>query len=320
MGRDFNSRPFLLNGIIAAMQSQIIGIRFTPIGKTYHFDSGSTQELKIGEYVIVDTARGDHLGEVVQHPEKTPKNDKGGWKKVLRRATPRDLLLSETWKAKEMEALIDCREIASKMKLPDAKIIKAEYNYDGSRLSYLFSHEGDKKINLSKLRNAVQKNYFNTKVEMRQIGPRDVAKIIGGLGACGQEKRCCTMFLTDFSPISIKMAKAQGISLAPTEITGMCGRLRCCLIYEYEAYAKARKTLPKRKKRVVTPKGEGRVIDLNPLTEMVVVQLDDEVRGARHHFHRDEIEPWNEREALRRKAEAPCNGDCGKKKDEPSQA
>ena len=309
-----NSRPFLLNGIIAAMQSQIIGIRFQPIGKTYHFDASAVPDLKISEHVIVDTARGDHLGEVTQIPEETPKNEKGGWKKILRRATPRDLLLSETWKAKEIEAMIDCREIASKMKLPDVKIIKAEYNYDGSRLSYLYSHEGEKKINLNKLRNAVQQRYDNTKIDMRQIGPRDVAKILGGLGACGQEKRCCTMFLTDFSPISIKMAKAQGISLAPSEITGMCGRLRCCLIYEYEAYAAARKILPKRKKRVVTPKGEGRVIDLNPLTETVIVQLDDEVRGARHSFHRDEIEPWNELEALRRKAEEPCteNCSCGK--------
>ena len=303
------------------MQSHIIGFRFTKIGKIYHFDSSGVPEISVGDHAIVDTARGDHLGEVVQLSEKAPENQKGGWKKVLRRATPGDLLLAETWKAKETAALIDCRDIASKMKLPDAKIIKADFNYNGSCLTYLFSHEGDKKINLNKLRNAMQKEYSNTKVEMRQIGPRDVAKIMGGLGACGQEKRCCTMFLTDFSPISIKMAKAQGISLAPSEITGMCGRLRCCLIYEYEAYAKARKTLPKRKKRVVTPKGEGRVIDLNPLTETVVVQLNDEVRGARHSFHRDEIEPWNEREALRRKAAEPCNENCncGQKKDDQPQ-
>lgn len=296
------------------MQTQIIGIRFTSIGKIYHFNAIDVPEIQLGEHVIVDTARGDHLGEVAEKLEEPPANIAGGWKKVLRRATPRDLLLAQTWKEKETEALIDCREIASKMKLPNAKIIKAEYNYNGSRLTYLYSHEGDKKINLNKLRNAMQNKYGQTQVEMRQIGPRDVAKILGGLGACGQEKRCCTMFLTDFSPISIKMAKAQGISLAPSEITGMCGRLRCCLIYEYEAYAAARKTLPKRKKRVITPKGEGRVIDLNPLTETVVVQLDDEVRGARHSFHRDEIEPWDEREALRRKAAEPCgeNCNCGK--------
>ncbi len=293
------------------MQSHIIGVRFNQIGKVYHFDASAVSDLKVGEHVIVDTARGKHLGEVTQRFEKNPPSPKGGWKKALRRATPRDLLLLQTWKSKEPEAMILCREEAAKLKIPNIKIIAAEFNFDGSQLAYLYSSEGDEKVNLKELRQVMQKKHAGTKVEMRQIGPRDVAKILGGLGACGQEKRCCAKFITKFSPISIKMAKAQGISLAPSEITGMCGRLRCCLIYEYEAYAEARKTLPKRKKRVVTPKGKGKVIDLLPLTETVVVQLDDEVRGARHSFHRDEIEPWSEREALRRKAEAPCeNGDC----------
>ena len=296
------------------MQSQIIGIRFSEIGKIYHFDSSDVSDLEKGEHVIVDTARGKHLGEVITILEETPQKPKGGWKQVLRRATPRDLLLAQNWKDKEVAAMIDCREKLSEEKQDGVKIIKAEFNYDGSRLTFLYSSENDDKVNLNKLRGNMQKIYADSKVEMRQIGPRDVAKILGGLGACGLEKRCCTQFLTDFSPISIKMAKAQGISLAPSEITGMCGRLRCCLIYEYEAYAAARKVMPKIKKRVVTPKGEGRVVDLMPLTETVVVQLDDEVRGARHSFHREEIEPWDEREALRRKAAEPCgeNCSCGK--------
>ena len=303
------------------MQSQIIGIRFTQIGKTYHFDSSDVSDLKIGEHVIVDTARGKHLGEVIQILEEAPETPKGGWKQVLRRANPRDLLLAQTWKDKEVEAMINCREKLSEEKLSGVKIIKAEFNYDGSRLAFLYSSEEDEKVNVSNLRDKMQNIYGESKVEMRLIGPRDVAKILGGLGACGLEKRCCTQFLTDFSPISIKMAKAQGISLAPTEITGMCGRLRCCLIYEYEAYAEARKTLPKIKKRVITPKGEGRVVDLVPLTETVVVQLDDEVRGARHSFHREEIEPWDEREALRRKAAEPCgeNCSCGKHEEKAKQ-
>ncbi len=294
------------------MQPQIIGIRFSNIGKTYHFDAGNLTDLAKGEHVIVDTVRGNHLGEVVQILEEAPDPPKGGWKEVLQRATPRDLLLAETWKTKEPAALIDCREKLNDQKVAGVKIIKAEFNYDGSRLAFLYSSEGDEKVNLNNLRNEMQRIYPDSKIEMRQIGPRDVAKMLGGLGACGLEKRCCTQFLTDFSPISIKMAKAQGISLAPTEITGMCGRLRCCLIYEYEAYAAARKVMPKIKKRVVTPKGEGRVVDLIPLSETVVVQLDGEVRGARHSFHREEIEPWDEREALRRKAAEPCNGDCDK--------
>jgi hypothetical protein len=135
------------------------------------------------------------------------------------------------------------------------------------------------------------------------------------MGACGLENRCCSMFLTEFSPISIKMAKEQGISLTPSEITGMCGRLRCCLVYEYEQYVAARKGLPKRGKRVVTPEGEGKVLDVYPLKQSVLVELD---KGQRQEFPHTEIQPWDELEALRQKSQAPCdrheNGgcDCGK--------
>ena len=305
-----NTPSFSAYGIIAAMQPQIIGIRFTQIGKIYHFDAQDVSDIEIGQHVITDTARGKHLGEVITMLEKPPKGEKNDFKKILRRATSRDLLLQEVWKNKEIEAMINCRERASQLKLRKVKIVTAQYNFDGTHLTFLYSSDEDEKVNLKSLQQDMGKQHSTAKIEMRQIGPRDVAKILGGMGACGLEKRCCSQFLTDFSPISIKMAKAQGISLAPSEITGMCGRLRCCLIYEYEAYAAARKTLPKRKKRVVTPKGEGRVIDVLPLTEMVVVQIDGEERGARHSFHRDEIEPWSELEALRRKAAEPCGKDC----------
>src|SRR5204863_1431757 len=127
------------------------------------------------------------------------------------------------------------------------------------------------KVETKSLRDDMQRLYPAQHVTLRQISPRDVAKIIGGMGACGLETRCCSMFLTEFSPISIKMAKEQGISLNPTEITGMCGRLRCCLVYEYEQYVEARKQLPKRGKRVGTPHGEGKVLDQNPLRETVLV-------------------------------------------------
>jgi cell fate regulator YaaT (PSP1 superfamily) len=157
--------------------------------------------------------------------------------------------------------------------------------------------------------------YRQTAIDTRQVGPRDVAKIIGGMGACGLAERCCSMFLTEFSPISIKMAKAQGISLNPQEITGMCGRLRCCLVYEYEQYVEARKTLPKRKKRVITALGEGQVVDLLPLKQAVIVQLAD---GRRAEFLLHELQPYEELKALETKANGPCdkhqNGgcDCGK--------
>ena len=157
----------------------------------------------------------------------------------------------------------------------------------------------------------MQRTYPRSRVEMRQIGPRDVAKILGGMGACGLENRCCSMFLTEFSPISIKMAKEQGISLTPTEITGMCGRLRCCLVYEYEQYVAARKALPKRGKRVGTPDGEGKVIDQYPLKQSVLVELNNE---NRQEFELDQLQPLEELEALRKKSQEPCdrheNGEC----------
>ena len=290
------------------MQTNIIGVRFTKIGKIYHFDSSTLPDVKKGEHVIVDTARGKHLGEVVQVLEEAPAQPEGGWKSVERRANPRDLLLQQSWQSKQTEAMINCRARASELRLRDVKIVTAEYNYDGSRLAFLFSTESEEKADLKSLKKDMSNLYPNTHVEMRQIGPRDVAKFLGGMGACGIETRCCSKFLTDFSPISIMMAKEQGISLTPNEITGMCGRLRCCLIYEYEQYVEARKTLPKRNKRVVTPKGEGKVIDVVPMSDKVMVLIESGTdRPQSFTFTREEIEPWDELEALRRKSQAPCD-------------
>lgn len=294
----------------------IIGVRFNPIGKIYHFDSTSLPDLKPGEHVIVDTSRGRHLGEVIQVLQEPPPRPEGGWKSIERRATPRDLLLQQSWRNKQTEAMINCRARASEIGLLDTiKIVAAEYNYDGSRLAFLFSTDQEEKVDLKSLRKDMSEKYPNTHIEMRQIGPRDVAKLIGGMGACGIETRCCSKFLTEFSPISIKMAKEQGISLTPEEITGMCGRLRCCLIYEYEQYVEARKQLPRRNKKVVTPKGEGKVIDILPMSNQVVVLIEDaEGKRSRETFTKDDIQPWDELEALRRKSEAPCdrhdNGGC----------
>ena len=148
----------------------------------------------------------------------------------------------------------------------------------------------------------MQNMYQHSQVELRQIGPRDVAKLLGGMGACGLESRCCSRFLTDFSPISIKMAKEQGISLTPQEITGICGRLRCCLVYEYEQYVIARKELPKRNKLVITPIGEGKVVDVNPIQMRVRVDIPN--TGVRE-FNADQIQPKDELDALRKKNSLP---------------
>src|SRR5512134_1602536 len=303
------------------MNPNIIGVRFTKVGKIYHFDSSAVPDVGLGEHVIVDTSRGRHLGEVVQLVQEIPSRPEGGWRTVERRATPRDLLLLQSWQSKQTEAMINCRARASEIGLREVKIAAAEYNYDGSRLTFLFSTEGEEKVDLKSLKKDMHELYPQTHIEMRQIGPRDVAKIIGGMGACGLETRCCSKFLTDFSPISIKMAKEQGISLTPNEITGMCGRLRCCLIYEYEQYVEARKHLPKRNKRVVTPRGEGKVVDVVPLSGRVMVLLDsDEDKHIVATFDREELQPWEELEALRRKSQAPCDRHegggctCGKSK------
>ena len=290
------------------METNIIGVRFTKIGKIYHFNSSSIPDVGVGEHVIVDTSRGKHLGEVVQIVKEKPSRPDGGWRSVERRATPRDLLLLQSWQSKQTEAMINCRARASELGLDGVKIITAEYNYDGSRLTFMFSTESEERVDLKSLKKDMGKIYPNTYIELRQIGPRDVAKIIGGMGACGIETRCCSTFLTDFSPISIKMAKEQGISLTPEEITGMCGRLRCCLIFEYEQYVEARKQLPKRNKKVVTPKGEGKVIDLLPMSNQVVVLLEtEEGKRFRETFAREDIQPWAELEALKKKSTAPCD-------------
>ncbi len=289
------------------MQPNIIGVRFTKIGKIYHFDSSALPDVRAGEHVIVETMRGKHLGEVAIILKEIPPMPEGGWKSVERRATPRDLLLQQSWQSKQTEAMINCRARAAELKLDGVKIIAAEYNYDGTRLAFLFSTETEDKVDLKSLKKDMQDLYPNTHTEMRQIGPRDVAKLLGGMGACGIETRCCSKFLTDFSPISIKMAKEQGISLTPEEITGMCGRLRCCLIYEYEQYVEARKQLPKRNKHVVTPRGEGKVMDVLPMSNKVIVAIETEERSQWITFDKDEIQPWDELEALRRKSEAPCD-------------
>jgi cell fate regulator YaaT (PSP1 superfamily) len=284
----------------------IIGVRFAKIGKVYHFNSSTVPDVRAGEYVIVDTARGKHLGEVTQVFREAPTPPDGGWKNVERRATPRDLLLRQTWEARQTEAMIACRARAAELKLSNIKIVAAEFNYDGSRLAFMFSTETEDKVDLKSLRRDMQKLYAQSQVELRQIGPRDVAKLLGGMGACGIETRCCSRFLTDFSPISIKMAKEQGISLTPSEITGMCGRLRCCLVYEFEQYVEARKGLPKRGKIIVTPQGEGKIVDVQPLSAQLLVEIP--TIGYRW-FTIEEVQPKDELAAFQRKAADPSPPD-----------
>jgi cell fate regulator YaaT (PSP1 superfamily) len=264
------------------------------VGKVYHFSARDIPDLKIGDQVVVETSRGWQLGSVAQILP-ADQFQVEGMKAIDRRATPRDLLLRQTWEAKEDEVLAICTTRANELRLNGVKIVSAEYSFDGSRLGILFSTESEEKYDLKSLRQDMQRTFQPSQVEMRQIGPRDVAKMMCGMGACGLETRCCSQFLCEFSSISIRMAKEQGISLTPTEITGMCGRLRCCLIYEYEQYTQARAILPKKNRRVMTPAGEGRVLDQIPIRDAVyVVMMDD----TRREFKRSEIQLIDENGVL----------------------
>lgn len=286
---------------------KIVGVRFAKVGKVYHFDASKIEKLQLGDVVVVETSRGWQLGTVVVNVENPVPPPEGTWKPVEKLATPRDLLQRQFWQNKEPDVVAQCNIRAKELRINGIKIVSAEYSYDGSRLSIFFSSDTEDRVDLKSLRSDMQKLFGPAQVELRQIGPRDVAKFMGGMGACGLECRCCSQFITEFSSISIRMAKEQGISLTPAEITGMCGRLRCCLIYEYETYVEARKTLPKKNKRVITPNGEGKVVDVQPLRDVVVVDLPE--IGYRE-FHKDEIKPAEEFEAFVKKVES-TSGDQG---------
>ena len=268
----------------------VAGVRFQKRGRIYHFDCSMLPQLCKGDFVIVETSRGRQVGQVIDFPNV--KQNGREYKPILRMATPRDLVTRQAWQVKEEEALDTCREKAAALGgFEDVKFIRAEYDFDGRALTVLYSAEN--RINTTELRSALRRS-LRARVELRQVGPRDVAKELGGYGACG-ELRCCSAFLPDFNPISIKMAKAQGISLNPSEITGMCGRLRCCLLYEYEAYVRAREKLPRKGKRVGTPHGVGKVIDVLPMQDAAVVIVED----VRYTVEREDLTPLDELEALK---------------------
>ncbi len=286
--------------------THVVGVRFQAVGKLYHFDASSIPDLSVGELVVVSTSRGRQVGQVASVGLPPEPDLPGPLKPIERRATGRDLAVRKHWESKELKALITAREINAQLGLP-IKLVKAEYSLDGKRLTFYYSEEHKETKTLRKR----LAQTFRVKVEMRRIGPRDVAKILGGYGACGGPL-CCSTFLTEFSPISIRMAKAQGISLNPSEITGMCGRLRCCLVYEYEQYLQARKDLPKQGKRVGTPHGEGKVVSLMPLKDAALVAVGDRTVEV----HRDDIIPIEEWRALQAKAAQPCD-QCTRAAPEP---
>jgi cell fate regulator YaaT (PSP1 superfamily) len=265
----------------------IISVQFEAVGKNYYFDASRFADLKPGDPVIVRTSRGLQLANITQVNLEVNDLDLSSFKPVERPATPQDLLQRQSLAIREEEIIGSIREHLKAQGLSAVKLLSAEFSLDGKRLFVLINSESTESINAKRLQQDIKIMVKDADVDLRQIGPRDAAKIIGGMGACGLETRCCSKFLTEFSSISIRMAKTQDISLTPSEITGMCGRLRCCLMYEYDQYVEAIKTLPKRKRKVLTPMGEGRVVQILPMRQAVIVDIPN--IGPRQ-FSKDELD------------------------------
>jgi cell fate regulator YaaT (PSP1 superfamily) len=266
--------------------NRVISVQFNNLGKSYHFSVPENVEVSKDNYVVVSTSHGRQVGRVV-NPEVTNPNNTTEIQSIERVANDEDMAIREVLNQKEAEALEIVIKFLRESKFQNVKAVSTEYGFESNRLTIFLNYDNDSNFDIKTFLREISKNFRDSRIEVRQVGPRDMAKALSGLGACGIEKRCCSRFLTEFSSISIKMAKSQDISLTPGEITGMCGRLRCCLIYEHEAYEAARANLPKRKKVVQTPLGEGKVVQVLPMADSVVVDVPE--RGPTT-FTRTELE------------------------------
>ena len=256
--------------------AEIIGVRFKEVGKIYYFDPNGGS-YRVGEPVVVETSRGTECGTVaISNREVDQTRVVKPLKKVTRPATQEDLRRVEENRKKEEKAFRIAQEKIALCKL-EMKLVEVEYAFDGSKILFYFTADG--RVDFRELVKELA-GVFRTRIELRQIGVRDEAKMLGGLGICGRPF-CCASFLGEFQPVSIKMAKEQGLSLNPTKISGACGRLMCCLKYEQDAYEDAVKRMPKNDSFVLTPDGPGNVSDVNLLKETVNVRLDDRPENAR---------------------------------------
>ena len=247
---------------------RVISVKFRDGGKSYFFDPGEL-EINEGDGVIVETARGIEFADVVSPVQEI---DEGRvvapLKGVIRVATDYDRELRDTNRAKEKDAFDTCVRKIAEHGL-DMKLVDVEYSYNGSKVMFYFTADG--RVDFRELVKDLA-GVFRTRIELRQIGVRDEAKMLGGLGSCGRPV-CCKAFLSDFAPVSIKMAKEQSLSLSPTKISGICGRLMCCLKYEQDCYESMRKQMPRPGRDVRTPDGDGTVLENNVITEKTRVRV-----------------------------------------------
>jgi len=249
--------------------AEIVGIRFKRAGRVYYFDPAGI-ELEVNDWVVVKTTRGLELGYVVISPKQVLDSEvTGPLKSVVRKAEPEDIKRAQEFESKSREALAKCGELIAKLQL-SMKLLSAEYDLSGKRLTFFFS--AAERVDFRELVRELT-NHFKVRVELRQVGPRDETKLLGGFGRCGRPL-CCMSFLSEFAPVSIKMAKEQDLPLNPVKIAGICGRLMCCLGYESELYHVLRGRLPKVGQQVSTPMGAARVVGANPLKETVLVELE----------------------------------------------
>lgn len=263
--------------------AEIIGVRFKSAGKVYYFDPDSMQ-LDEGTKVIVETARGVECGEVAMANRQV--EDEGivkPLKKVMRAATPEDLKKVEENAAREKQAFVICNEKIVKHKL-EMKLVDVEFTFDNNKILFYFTADG--RVDFRELVKDLA-SVFRTRIELRQIGVRDEAKMMGGLGICGRPF-CCSTFLGEFQPVSIKMAKEQGLSLNPSKISGTCGRLMCCLKYEQEAYEELLRTTPRQGAYVRTKDGKGTVVEVNLLTGMLKVAPEKDQAAAKY-YNKSEV-------------------------------
>ncbi len=266
----------------------VVGVRFKKAGKIYYFGPNDI-DLKIHDYVIVETARGIEYGEVVVPPKEVPDEDiVTPLKPVIRKATEEDEKQVQENKKKEKKAFKICEDKIAAHKLP-MNLVDAEITFDNSK--YIFYFTADGRIDFRELVKDLA-SVFKTRIELRQIGVRDEAKMVGGLGPCGRVCCCCS-FLGEFQPVSIKMAKEQNLSLNPSKISGLCGRLMCCLKYEQDYYECVRAIMPKAGREIMTPEGPAEVLETNFLTQMVKVKLITDDGADVKEFSAQELKSFN---------------------------